>query len=418
MKKRSSSIARKPPVAREGAALLWDESFLWAVMAYRALKKLCLPFDLVRSADIRAGCLDRYNLLFVPGGWSSNKMKALGDEGAEAVRAFVKAGGSYLGFCGGAGLATEDGLGLLNVRRKPTAERVPSFSGRIALRLRRHPIWADVAEPVFHAWWPPQFGGLASSIRVLASYGKALPDSFSSDLNTGDVSASGGWKALEELYRINLDPARLRGEPAVIEGRCGQGRVVLSLVHFDTPDDPHGESALRNLWAELAGGRQGRSRRVSRGTASCAATQELEAAASRLIELGRRNFLWFDRGPYLLQWRRGVRGLEYATLWVMVRELAQLLPADCGDAMERRVKGLTKRTLPFIRKAEKLLVRERIAMQQGSLTYEKCDDPAVCELREELFSKSKSYGGRYKELLDEIDELVFSLLKEKEEVSL
>ena len=38
------------------------------------------------------------------------------------------AGGSYLGFCGGAGLATMDGMGLLNVKRKPTKERVPSLS--------------------------------------------------------------------------------------------------------------------------------------------------------------------------------------------------------------------------------------------------------------------------------------------------
>jgi len=119
---------------RSGAALFWDESFLWGIMARRALQKAGLPFDLLRAEEIRKGRLDPYSLLFVPGGWSSNKMKTLGEKGAEAVRNFVASGGSYLGFCGGAGLATLDGIGLLNIRRKPTSERVPSFSGRIRLK--------------------------------------------------------------------------------------------------------------------------------------------------------------------------------------------------------------------------------------------------------------------------------------------
>jgi hypothetical protein len=122
-------------------AFFWDESFLWGLMAYRALQNLGLPFDLVRSDDIKNGCLKYYKMLFVPGGWASNKKKALSGKGIEEIREFVINGGNYLGFCGGAGLATLDGIGLLNITRKPTKERVPSFSGRIYLNLNEHPIW-------------------------------------------------------------------------------------------------------------------------------------------------------------------------------------------------------------------------------------------------------------------------------------
>ncbi|HBB17969.1 MAG TPA: hypothetical protein DCZ97_13555, partial [Syntrophus sp. (in: bacteria)] len=112
-------------------ALLWDESLLWGLMAWRALKEAGLPFDLLRSEDIRAGGLADYRMIFVPGGWASNKLSALGDAGMEEIRRFVAGGGAYLGICGGAGMATEKGLDLLPVKRKSSGDRVPSFSGPI-----------------------------------------------------------------------------------------------------------------------------------------------------------------------------------------------------------------------------------------------------------------------------------------------
>ena len=42
---------------RGGVAFLWDESFLWGLMAHKALKGLRLPFDLVTAEEIQAGGL-------------------------------------------------------------------------------------------------------------------------------------------------------------------------------------------------------------------------------------------------------------------------------------------------------------------------------------------------------------------------
>ena len=434
-------------------AFLWDESFLWGVMAYKALKSACLPFELIRSEDIRKGILAEHKLLFVPGGWASNKIKTLGEEGIIKIKEFVGSGGNYLGFCGGAGLATLDGIGLLNISRKPTKERVPSFSGRIGLSLSEHTIWQGITEPVFYAWWPSQFLPDRNDTRSLASYGKALPDSFSSDLNVGDTVRYSSWSDKEKNYGINLNPDRLLNDSAIVEGTYGDGKVLLSLIHFDTPGDTNGAIVLKNIWRYLAGfeypyadscpkarhaviASPALSGAAISGPAQrdcftgfamtgvppstqCAAKlsareviAEIESAVEELISLGHRNFLWFWRNPMLLQWRRGVRGLEYCTLYVLIKEISELIKYSDDDPSliadyAFRIKGLL---IPFVEKAMSLLIRERHAMQNGHITYEKCDDPEIQKMRAELFSSSKSHGGLFKDLIDKIDTLLYTLL--------
>ncbi len=383
-------------------------------MAYRALKAAGLPFELIRSEDIGKGILDERKLLFVPGGWASNKIKTLGADGIIKIKEFVFTGGNYLGFCGGAGLATLDGMGLLNISRKPTKERVPSFSGRIGLTLSDHTIWQGITAPVFHAWWPSQFLPEARETRVLASYGRALPDSFSSDLNVGDTVRYSNWTDKEKNYGINLNPDRLLNDSAVVEGTYGEGKVLLSLVHFDTPGDTNGALVLKNIWRYLAGVSP-RPRVPASPRTGCGASEtfaELESAVDELIALGKRNFLWFWRTPMLLQWQRGVRGLEYCTLHVLIKEISELIMYSDADRSlitdsVLRIKDLL---IPFVEKAMQLLILERHAMQKGPITYEKCEDPEIQKMRTELFSSSKSHGGIFKELLDRIDMLLYMLL--------
>jgi hypothetical protein len=401
------------------SALLWDESFLWGVMAHKALNDCGLSCDLLRAEDVRNGRLKDYALLFVPGGWASNKLRALGINGIEAIKRFVHDGGSYLGFCGGAGLATHDGMGLVPVKRRPTKERVPSFSGRIRVNIFDHPLWQGIAEPVFHAWWPSQFL-VDESVSVIATYGEAMLDSFSSDMNVGDAETVGSWQELERIYQINLDPKRLMGEAAIIEGVFGKGKVLLSLVHFDTPCDQNGKAMLRNIWDyfgcdyDLMGSSAtAHTNERAHIVAYNQLLSELEAAVNGLIELGLRNFLWFWRNPLILQWRRGVRGLEYCTLYVMVCEISEHLrkldPQQESPNINDYLEHIRALLMPFVVKAKRLLLRERFAMQSEHITYERCGDPEIQALREELFSRSKSHGGLFKDLLDELDRLLYSL---------
>lgn len=457
--KRSSGLKAKSLKSEKAAAFLWDESFLWGLMACKALRASGLSFDLIRSEDIRNGSLDNYKLLLVPGGWASNKLKALRGSGVGKIRDFVSGGGSYIGFCGGAGLATLDGIGLLNIKRKPAKERLPSFSGRISIDINDHPIWDGFTKiPPFYAWWPSQFlihsdvppenqGFLETQeyINILARFNEAMPDAFSSDLNVGDIEGSCGWSELESLYKINLDPKRLRGEPAVVEGFYGDGKVILSLLHFDTPGDIDGSLILRNLWRYLLGpgplsgtrhglteikkGEESGTPQVSPKNQGFLVVQsDYQAlmpevnkamdAVSGLIRLGLRNFLWFWRTPMILQWRRGIRGFEYCTLYVMIKEISEMLKNGSSlmhnepgaTPLMEHISRINEILLPFTKKAERLLTLERCALQSSHINYESCDDPEIMGLRRELFSTSKSHGGMFKTIIDEIDSLLYSLL--------
>ena len=427
--------AKKIP--NRSCAMLWDGSFLWGLMARRALMEAKLPFDLLRSEDVRKGALSRYRMIFVPGGWASNKINALGDRGMEEIRRFVAGGGSYLGICGGAGMATENGLGLLPIKRKPPRQRVPSFSGPIRLSYADHAMWQEIDTPVFFVWWPSQFQVEDPNIKVLARYEEAQADAFSADINVVDGRII-GWPGLEQRYGILLDPSRLRGEPAVLEGRFGRGRVILSLVHFDTPGDRNGAAVLRNLWgppsschpSDPPAGVKRKPRRPFKGVPKniLDSVEEIHAAITELIVTGARNFLWYWRNPLLLQWRRGVRGLEYSTLAAMIGEIRRGLnnPGDSGPEgrpavtgaidplrWEEDLKEIRGQLIPFCEKAKRLLIKERLYMMNASLSPVECADEEISRLRHELFASAMNHGGHFKRLIDPMDRLLYDLIKEE-----
>ncbi len=88
----------KKGAGKSAIAFLWDESFLWGIMAYKALGEAGLPFRLIRAADIGAGGLRDCSALVVPGGWASNKIKALGEPGVSGIRRFVQGRGRVYRF--------------------------------------------------------------------------------------------------------------------------------------------------------------------------------------------------------------------------------------------------------------------------------------------------------------------------------
>jgi hypothetical protein len=247
---------------------------------------------------------------------------------------------------------------------------------------------------------------------------------------------------LEEYYGINLDPGRMLNEPAVIRGTYGRGTVLLSLVHFDSPGDACGKVVLGNLWNSL--GERGNPKAAQDAVFHAQDARPVPLVAARpalvhevndlkqkidgLIELGVRNFLWFRQGPFLLHWRRGVRGLEYCTLKVMMDELARLVtgpgtapPYGAAPTTESELEKRSAATeadfaeigkilVPFLEDARLLLLRERRAMLREKLTFEHSADPHIRAIRERLFSTSKSHGGLFKQVIDRMDSLLFSLL--------
>jgi len=142
---------------------------------------------------------------------------------------------------------------------------------------------------------------------------------------------------------------------------------------------------------------------------------ELAAAMDAFIELGRRNFLWYRREPWLLQWRRGMRGIEYSTLAAMLGQIARLVPEDDGqeDALLEDLQELRARVLPFLEGARRLIILERFAMTAGPISPLKTDDDGIAELRGRLFSTSKRCGGEYEQITSQADSILLPLLRKE-----
>lgn len=391
-----------------GGALLWDESFLWGLFCYRALERLGFPFEVVRAAKIAERGLEGFDLVVVPGGWASQKSRALGSAGREALRGFVAEGGGYLGFCGGAGLAlsVEEGLALVPAARKPFEERLPNFSGSIMVYPgdRPHPMWEGASAPSeVKVWWPSQFEILdPSSVTVAARYGAPSGGFFVSDVEVARVNErEGGFEDLEAFYGINLDPARIEGQPAVLSAGFGRGQAVLSYPHLDTPEDGPGSVMLFNLWQNLGRGRRAGRDPLEWSAEKKAPAPDPEAAlmaagllgdAKRLIELGEQRGLWRFRNPWLMVWRRGVRGFEFNTLYVMLRELHRLLEGGSAPGVKEGLAVVEERLRGFFPEALAVI------------------DAGGGEGWEELLGPFPGHNTPFMEMVKEMDEMIFALV--------
>jgi len=422
-------------------ALLWDKSFLWGYLAVNTLRDLGFHFDLLTAEAVRQGGLNGCQLLMVPGGWASLKSAKLGKHGCEALRRFVRSGGAYLGLCGGAGLAlqVDEGLGLLPVARKPMAERLPNFSGSISVRpTGSHPLWWGLREAVsLQVWWPSQFELVdPDKVQVLGRYGLPGKDFCVADLNVCDAEASGlDWSSFEKNYQINLDPARLFDEPGILEGKYGKGRVFLSYPHLETPDDTDGNMALFNIWYDLLStcalslspkpNGVNPAQVIEMDKEKLERVLEMGREAEKLMALGESSDLWSWRNSWLLQWKRGILGAEFGTIFVLLQGLAKELEHTGGIAslssamtpryIEEQFDKLLKLWKFFTDKGLILLEEEakdlpdRTAKSGAELSTQ------VRTLRTELFDctkcyGSKSYGGIYRQLLDQIDSLLLGTL--------
>ncbi|SHE89859.1 Uncharacterized conserved protein, conains N-terminal glutamine amidotransferase (GATase1)-like domain [Desulfacinum infernum DSM 9756] len=419
------------------AALFWDQSLVWGLLFVETFRQLGVPFRLVTASRIRQGVLDRFSVLVVPGGWASHKAQALGGEGSLAIRRFVEGGGTYLGVCGGAGLAlsSPSSLGLTPIARKPLKERLPNASGEIWIEGRSdHPCWHDLPPRIpVSIWWPSQFAIPANvPVERLATYQGPGRDFRVADLCFSDVRAHGGdWNAWEADYGIPLNPERLAGEPAILITPLGRGRLVLSYPHLETPGCAWGNRLLLNILEEpgASGSRPSATARRSSeeaplehekirsrpGREALECLREAHQEAQSLIAFGERNLLWRWRRPWLLQWQRGLRGLEYGTLAVCLRSLLEELEGSPRDtrpdpAWDVPSRELLETVRLFCRKAKRLLLEERAAGQSRSLAKLQSVNPTVDGLRRELFGRNMSHEGLSRSLFQILDRLLYGAL--------
>ncbi|MCQ2392054.1 MAG: C69 family dipeptidase [Kiritimatiellae bacterium] len=170
----------------------------------------------VDAESVCAGALRKCDMLVVPGGDSRTVRKALGDQGAECIRQFVRAGGGYLGTCAGCCLAMdaatepERGIGLIPYRRLGSKDvaMMPmriTDSGATALGL------PATTRPVRYSHGPvlvpiAEDADKDRHFDVWGTYAGDLDDPGKSFAMRGNVAMVGGTFGKGRVFAIALHP--------------------------------------------------------------------------------------------------------------------------------------------------------------------------------------------------------------------
>ena len=168
--------------------------------------------DFLDAADVQAGKLIGYDVLMMPGGSGYDRYTQLREEGFEKIRRYIREGGCYYGICAGIALALNDPkrLRLIPYTREKNPLR-GGFSAAVRFNAR--------AEELM---------GVKEGIRYfryhdgpIPAKGDPVPDSEYEVLATFDSHVMQRGKASTPMY----------GMPAIVCGRYGKGKVLVSVMH-------------------------------------------------------------------------------------------------------------------------------------------------------------------------------------------
>ena len=403
-------------------------------MLWRALRYLDIPFATCRSSEIKQGRLgtDHPEILIVPGGFASAKANSLGESGCREISRFVENKGTYMGFCGGAGLALTNnywpGLGLCHWKRKPATERLPNCSGHIKVRPAScaskfsQTLNTLVSVPI---WWPSQFEHTKSSdIEVLATYQEPDSDFWVADLplSSTDKELLTSW---ENLYNINLNPDLLLNEPGMISGYYGQGNFLLSYLHLETPNSPAANLWLFNLLSEMgASGSDPAIVQEEGKPAQCLIPewdlrnipqswhdpklQEAINILQELIRIGEENFLFCWRKPWLLGWRRGIPGFALNSLLAMLTLVTEISP---GQEAHKYWKDYGDEFLSMLKRFQLLyqnyLIQKRVQLASDIRTSSVEPTIELQNIKKQLTGNAQQEEDLYKGISKTLQELIW-----------
>ena len=429
--------------------ILWDDSHIWGLLAARAARAMELPHRLVRGHDIAQGLFtrERPSLLLVPGGNARHKAESLGEAGLAAIRDYVRSGGQYLGFCGGAGLAltwgdSPSGLGLCPWQRASFDDRLQHFmSGHLHVALVPRPspsMPPDAAKrappdgddepagasallpesmpesPRLPVWWPGRFAPEPDGdITVLASYERPGDDFWLADLAIADLPAD-TFAAWRDLYGLSLTPAFLAGQPCVIHGRYGEGNYILSYSHLETPDSPHANRWLAYLLRALGGLCPAREvippwqPRALEPLWNDPDLDRLDRLFGDVLQTGIKHGQLFYRTDWLMGWRTGIPGANLNNIWAALSLIRSLAPTDKAREYwrEERESLLASADL-FSKGAIQYLLAERLAMTLAKPLPSAVPVAMLKDQRESLFGPPMRAGGLYQEIIGPLDRLAY-----------
>lgn len=173
-----------------------------------------LELTLLDSAKIRAGALDKLDMLVMPGGSSPEIKRDLGADGAGRIKAFIRGGGGYIGTCAGCCLMMEEapdpsrGLNVMPFYRSGS-------KGRFLMPVGVNAKGADALGVKKGTYYLQYSHG-----PILEPSTNAIPDAHFEVWGT-NLSDSGRFGGKLEMY----------GRAALVGGTYGRGRVFVTSCH-------------------------------------------------------------------------------------------------------------------------------------------------------------------------------------------
>jgi putative intracellular protease/amidase len=180
----------------------------------------------VGPADMRPAVLERFDVIVFPGGSGSKQAAALGPEGRENVRGFVREGGGYLGICGGAYLCSAHypwSLDLIDTAVF-TGWREIEGVGRKSMWYRGE---SAVVKMQLTDEGKERFPDVPEHVEVKFQNGPIVSPKRAPGLSPYEVLAH--FRSENVLY----EPQRgtMVDTPAIVAGRFHQGRVISISPH-------------------------------------------------------------------------------------------------------------------------------------------------------------------------------------------
>nr|RYX81936.1 MAG: biofilm PGA synthesis protein PgaB [bacterium] len=172
--------------------------------------------DPIGPEEVGTKDLSQYDIIVFAGGSGSGQSKAIGEKGLEAVRTFVKNGGSYLGICAGAYLACSNypwSLGLMNAKTR--SSKWQRGGGAVALELT-----GDGQK---------LFGDVEEKFPVRYNNGPIIEPDNKPDAPPYTVIAY----FRDELAEHGTPVGLMKDTPAAMCSQYGKGKVLTISPHFE-----------------------------------------------------------------------------------------------------------------------------------------------------------------------------------------
>ncbi|MEO3810106.1 M14 family zinc carboxypeptidase [Sphaerisporangium sp. B11E5] len=199
-----------------------------------------LPYTLLTPADVAAGKLAGLDVVLAPAGSATAANTALGQAGRDALRAWVNEGGRYVGWSGGAQLASL--AGVTTATFTAATSDVPGSLFRV--NVAKGPLSAGVGATAWQFYSYDALMRPSDPAHVVASYPAAgSADWFVSGFQVGAEELGGTAAMLDEPLGAG-HVVLFAGEPNFRAFTDGTARLLTNAIGADLPAGPAAKARL------------------------------------------------------------------------------------------------------------------------------------------------------------------------------